>query len=83
MTRLSEGDDLRREPLDVRKAPLRSLLVKTGPGLRWNEHIEGDGNYLSPYLQGAITDYLHDLDQIPFWGREAEEDMGRNRWRTR
>jgi bifunctional non-homologous end joining protein LigD len=35
------GDDLRREPLDVRKATLRSLLVKTGPGLRWNEHIEG------------------------------------------
>jgi len=27
----------------VRQAPLRSLLVKTGPGLRWNEHIEGDG----------------------------------------
>src|SRR5262245_27833590 len=38
-----DGDDLRREPLDVRKATLRSLLVKTGPGLRWNEHIEGDG----------------------------------------
>jgi bifunctional non-homologous end joining protein LigD len=37
------GDDLRREPLYVRKATLRSLLVKTGPGLRWNEHIEGDG----------------------------------------
>jgi bifunctional non-homologous end joining protein LigD len=33
------GDDLRREPLDVRKAALRSLLVKVGPGLRWNEHI--------------------------------------------
>jgi bifunctional non-homologous end joining protein LigD len=38
-----DGDDLRREPLDVRKATLRSLLIKTGPGLRWNEHIEGDG----------------------------------------
>src|SRR5262245_43962091 len=25
------GDDLRREPLDVRKATLRSLLIKTGP----------------------------------------------------
>jgi bifunctional non-homologous end joining protein LigD len=38
-----DGADLRREPLDVRKATLRSLLVKVGPGLRWNEHIEGDG----------------------------------------
>jgi hypothetical protein len=28
-----DGDDLRREPLDVRKATLRSLLTKTGPGL--------------------------------------------------
>jgi hypothetical protein len=27
----------------VRKATLRSLLVKVGPGIRWNEHIEGDG----------------------------------------
>jgi ATP-dependent DNA ligase len=36
------GDDLRRELLYIRKATLRSLLVKTGPGLRWNEHIEGD-----------------------------------------
>jgi bifunctional non-homologous end joining protein LigD len=33
----SDGDDLRREPLDVRKATLRSLLVKAVPGLRWNE----------------------------------------------
>jgi hypothetical protein len=32
------------------KATLRSLLVKTGPGLRWNEHIEGDGeaNFATP-----------------------------------
>jgi bifunctional non-homologous end joining protein LigD len=29
------GDDLRREPLDVRKATLRSLLIKAGPGLRF------------------------------------------------
>jgi bifunctional non-homologous end joining protein LigD len=29
------GDDLRREPLEV--------LAKAGPGLRLNEHIEGDG----------------------------------------
>jgi ATP-dependent DNA ligase len=27
------GDDLRRDPLDVRKATLRSLLNQTGPGL--------------------------------------------------
>ena len=37
------GDDLRREPLEVRKATLRSVLAKASLGLRFNEHIEGDG----------------------------------------
>jgi bifunctional non-homologous end joining protein LigD len=37
------GDDLRREPLEVRKATLASLLARAGAGLRLNEHIEGDG----------------------------------------
>ena len=37
------GDDLRREPLEVRKATLASLLSKASPGIRVNEHIEADG----------------------------------------
>ena len=37
------GDDLRREPLDVRKATLASVLARAAPGLRLNEHIEADG----------------------------------------
>jgi bifunctional non-homologous end joining protein LigD len=37
------GDDMRRNPLEVRKATLRSVLAKAGPGLRFNEHLEGDG----------------------------------------
>src|SRR5262247_962101 len=53
-----EGDDLR--PLDVRKATLRSLLIKTGPGLRWNEHIEGDGETIFRHacklgLEGIVS----------------------------
>jgi hypothetical protein len=32
-----DGDDLRREPLEVRKATLRSVLAKASPGLRLNE----------------------------------------------
>jgi bifunctional non-homologous end joining protein LigD len=35
------GDDLRRDPLEVRKAAL--VLAKASPGIRFNEHIEGDG----------------------------------------
>jgi ATP-dependent DNA ligase len=37
------GDDLRREPLDTRKATLASLLKRAAPGLRLNEHIEANG----------------------------------------
>jgi bifunctional non-homologous end joining protein LigD len=36
------GDDLRHDPLEVRKATLASVLTKAGPGLRLNEHIEHD-----------------------------------------
>jgi hypothetical protein len=59
-TTTPHGDDLRREPLDVRKATLRSLLVKTGAGLRWNEHIEGDGETILRHvckrgLEGIVS----------------------------
>jgi ATP-dependent DNA ligase len=35
-----DGDDLRREPLAVRKATLASLLTRAAPGLRLNEHMD-------------------------------------------
>jgi bifunctional non-homologous end joining protein LigD len=35
-----EGDDLRRDPLAVRKTTLASLLARAGPGLRFNERME-------------------------------------------
>ena len=37
------GDDLRRDPLEVRKATLASVVAKAAPGLRLNEHFEADG----------------------------------------
>jgi bifunctional non-homologous end joining protein LigD len=33
--------DLRRDPLE--KATLASIVAKASPGIRFNEHIEGDG----------------------------------------
>jgi ATP-dependent DNA ligase len=36
------GDDLRREPLEVRKATLASVLAKAGAGIRFNEHLTYD-----------------------------------------
>jgi bifunctional non-homologous end joining protein LigD len=34
------GQDMRREPLEARKAMLASMLVRGGPGLRHNEHCD-------------------------------------------
>ena len=37
-----DGTDLRREPIEVRKATLASILRKSRPGVRLNEHLEHD-----------------------------------------
>jgi ATP-dependent DNA ligase len=36
------GTDLRREPIEVRKATLASILRNSWPGVRLNEHLEHD-----------------------------------------
>jgi bifunctional non-homologous end joining protein LigD len=33
------GDDMRREPIEVRKATLASILRKRSPGVRLKEHL--------------------------------------------
>jgi bifunctional non-homologous end joining protein LigD len=37
------GDDLRRDPLEGRKSTLEMILAKVGEGIRFNEHMKGDG----------------------------------------
>ena len=37
------GDDLRREPLEVRKAELEQLLGRAGSGVSFTEHLEAEG----------------------------------------
>jgi bifunctional non-homologous end joining protein LigD len=54
------GDDLRRDPLEVRKATLASIVAKAGPGIRFNEHIEGDGEIVFRHacklgLEGVVS----------------------------
>jgi bifunctional non-homologous end joining protein LigD len=34
------GEDLRRDPLEVRRATLASVLSKAGAGIRFNDHLE-------------------------------------------
>ena len=35
-----DGVDMRREPIEVRKATLASILRKSRPGVQFNEHLE-------------------------------------------
>ena len=37
------GDDLRGDPLEGRKETLAMILAKAGSGIRFNEHLQGDG----------------------------------------
>jgi bifunctional non-homologous end joining protein LigD len=69
------GDDLRRDPLEVRKATLRSMLAKAGLGLRFNEHMEGDGSTVFAHtcklgLEGIVSkrkDSAYRSGRSPDW----------------
>src|SRR5260370_6701942 len=62
------GDDLRRDPLDVRKATLASVLARATPGLRLDEHIEADGPTVFTQackigLAGIVSKRKHSTDR--------------------
>jgi bifunctional non-homologous end joining protein LigD len=38
-----DGEDMRRMPLELRKATLKGLLRRTHPGVAFNQHFEADG----------------------------------------
>jgi bifunctional non-homologous end joining protein LigD len=64
------GDDLRRDPLEVRKATLASILAKARSGIRFNEHIEGDGPTVFAHackmgLEGIVSKAARLT--LPFW----------------
>jgi bifunctional non-homologous end joining protein LigD len=69
------GDDLRRDPLQVRKATLRSILAKAGLGVRFNEHLEGDGPTIfahacKMWLEGIVSkrkDSMYRSGRSPDW----------------
>jgi bifunctional non-homologous end joining protein LigD len=57
------GQDLRREPLEVRKATLASLLRGSLPGLRVNEHLIHSGEVVYSHacrmgLEGIVSKRL-------------------------
>jgi ATP-dependent DNA ligase len=68
------GDDLRREPLEARKAALASIVAKAGPGMRFNEHIEGDPTVFAHAckmgLEGIVSkrkDSMYRSGRSPDW----------------
>jgi bifunctional non-homologous end joining protein LigD len=69
------GDDLRRDPLEVRKATLASIVAKASPSIRFNEHIEGDGSTVFAHackmgLEGIVSkrkDSAYRSGRSPDW----------------
>jgi bifunctional non-homologous end joining protein LigD len=59
-----DGTDMRREPIEVRKASLASILRKSRPGVRLNEHLEHpDGHVVfhhacTPGAEGIVSKRL-------------------------
>ena len=77
------GDDLRREPLAVRKATLVSLLARASPGLRFNEHMdEEDGLFVFQHacklgLEGIVSkrkDSRYRSGRSPDWIKSKNPD---------
>jgi hypothetical protein len=62
---LHNDHGLRREPLEGRKATLEMILAKAGPGIRFNEHMEGDGETVFRHacklgLEGKYAAYYNE-----------------------
>jgi bifunctional non-homologous end joining protein LigD len=76
------GDDLRRDPLNVRKATLASVLARAAPGLRLNEHMEDDGPLVFHHacklgLEGIVSkrrDSRYDSGRSPHWIKKQEPE---------
>ena len=55
-----DGNDMRRQPLADRKAALAKLLRKAKPGIRYSEHMTGDGRNIFEHacklgLEGIVS----------------------------
>ena len=77
------NDDLRREPLAVRKATLASLFTRAPPGLRFNEHMdEEDGPLVFAHacrlgLEGIVSkrkDSRYRSERSPDWIKSKNPD---------
>jgi bifunctional non-homologous end joining protein LigD len=75
-------DDLRRDALEVRKATLASIVAKAHPGIRFNEHMEGDGETVFRHacklgLEGIVSkrkDSAYRSGRSPDWLKMKNSD---------
>ena len=66
---------MQRNPLEVRRVTLASVLAKAGPGIRFNKHIEGDGPTVFAHacklgLEGVVSkrkDSAYRSGRSPDW----------------
>ena len=73
-----DGVDLRREPLETRKATLASLLRRCRPGLSYTDHVFGDGlEIFRPRLQDGPGRHRVEARGRPIvqGGRSTGEDQ--------
>jgi bifunctional non-homologous end joining protein LigD len=76
------GDDLRPDPLEGRKASLEMILSKAGTGIRFNEHMEGDGETVFRHackldLEGIVSkrkDSAYRSGRSPDWLKMKNAD---------
>jgi len=76
------GDDLRRDPLEGRKATLEMILTKAGLGIRFNEHMDGDGEAVFRHacklgLEGIVSkrkDSAYRSGRSPDWLKMKNAD---------
>ena len=57
------GEDMRREPLQVRKATLASVVAKANAGIRFNEHMEcedGEAVFRHACKMGRLNTQNHE-----------------------
>jgi ATP-dependent DNA ligase len=79
------GDDLRRDPLEVRKATLASIVARVSPGIRFNEHIEDDGPTVFAHackmgLEGIVSkrkNSIYRSGRSPDWLKMKNADARR------
>jgi bifunctional non-homologous end joining protein LigD len=55
-----DGQDMRHNPLETRKASLERLLSRAAPGIAFNQHITGDGTIIFQHacrlgLEGIVS----------------------------